>query len=265
VQVGSENNWASASAGNSFTVALKKNGTLWSWGINNLGQLGDNTVIMKSSPVQVFGSATDWASVSAGNTHAMALKTNGTLWGWGDNGNGKLGDGTTTERHFPVPVSSPPANNYASVSAGNTFTVALKGDGTLWAWGANSSGQLGIGTTPLEVFTPTSVTGINWSSVSAGASYTIALKTNGTLSAWGNNTNGQLGVGDNSARSTPTLLPGSNWAFVSAGSGHTIAVQNGGTLWAWGDNFFGQLGNGEPLPGTDVNPNPEEVTFFSNP
>jgi len=142
--------WASVSAGNRHTLAIRPDGTLWAWGNNSSGQLGDGTTTTRLSPVQI-GTATNWASVAigSGGHHTLAIRTDGTLWAWGENMTNQLGDGTTTDRFSPVGIGA--ATNWESVVAGTAgigigHTVAIRTDGTLWAWGANSSGQLGDGT-----------------------------------------------------------------------------------------------------------------------
>ena len=238
--------WSSVSAGGDYTEALKDDGTLWAWGYNGSGQLGDGTTTNRSVPTQESTTATDWSSVSVGIGHAAALKDDGTLWAWGDNFNGELGDGTTTDSLVPKQESTT-ATDWSSVSVGGNHTVALKVDGTLWAWGDNGGGQLGEGTTTDRLVpTQESTTATDWSSVSAGYMYTIALKVDGTLWAWGDNTDGQLGDGTTNNKSVPIQesTVATDWSSASAGYRQTIALKDDGTLWAWGDNSSGQLGDG---------------------
>ncbi len=238
--------WTSVSAGADHTVAIKADGTLWAWGANDLGQLGDGTSTDKHAPVRV-GSATKWASVSAGGSHTIAVETDGTLWAWGWNAFGQLGDGTSTDKHAPVQIGS--ATNWKSVSAGLFHSIVLKTDGTLWAWGRNYNAQLGDGTTvdksaPVQIGSAT-----NWKAVFGGGYHTIAVKSDGTLWAWGDNYYGQLGSGDNFDRTTPTQIGiATNWKSASAGLFHTIATTTysggGEELFAWGLNVAGQVGDG---------------------
>ena len=222
-------------------------GTLWAWGENAVGQLGLGDTIDRSTPVQV-GTDTNWKAVSAGGGYyTLALKTDGTLWAWGENAVGQLGLGDTIDRSTPVQVGTD--TNWKAVSAGGDHTLALKTDGTLWVWGWNSSGQLGLGDitdrySPVQVGADT-----DWKTVAAGRFHTIALKTDGTLWAWGSNGAGQLGLGDagrDTDRHTPVQVgTDTDWKTVAAGTFHTIALKTDGTLWVWGDNESGQLGLGD--------------------
>ncbi len=253
-QIGTDTNWAQVSAGAYYTVAIKTDGTLWAWGDNGDGQLGDGTTISESSPEQI-GTDTDWKQVSAGynNFSTVAVKTNGTLWAWGDNSIGELGDGTdvgpdtcpTNDPCSTVPIQIGTDTDWAQVSAGTSHTVAVKTDGTLWAWGENNVGQLGDGTTTQQDSPEQIGTDTDWAQVSAGAYYTMAIKTDGTLWAWGYNAFGQLGDGTTNNASRPEQIgTDTNWAQASAGQYQTVALKSDHTLWAWGDNSDGQLGDG---------------------
>ncbi len=228
--------------GDHHAIALKSDGTLWAWGANGYGQLGDGTTGDKSSPIQI-GTDNKWVSIAVGFYHTIALKSDGTLWAWGVNGGGQLGDGTTIDKHSPVQIGTD--NNWIFISVRGNHTVVLKSDGTLWAWGANGYGQLGDGTTvskssPIQIGTDN-----KWASISAGDYHTVALKSDGTLWAWGENTVGQLGDGTTIDKSSPVQIGTDNkWISITAKNAHTIALKSNGTLWAWGLNGNGQLGDG---------------------
>ena len=175
-------------------MALKTDGTLWSWGYNIYGQLGLGNSTYYSSPKQI-GALTTWLTVSCGNYHTVAIKTDGTIWSWGENGYGQLGLGTTTGMSSPNQVGS--LTNWKSTACGSSHTVAIKTDGTIWSWGQNGYGQLGLGTTAPNYSSPKQIGALStWSQVSCGNNWTMALKTDGTLWSWGYNIYGQLGLGN---------------------------------------------------------------------
>jgi len=237
-------------AGTRHTLALKADGTVWSWGFNYFGQLGDGTTKDKLSPMPIIG-LTNVTYIAAGDFHSLAVKTDGTVWAWGYNSSGQLGDGTTTDSNIPVQVSS--ITNVKSVSAGGNHSLALKTDGTVWSWGYNWYGQLGDGTatyreTPVQVRTNTTspatyLTGIT--SVTAGGSHSLAVKDDGTVWAWGNNNFGQLGDGGWANKTTPMQVSSlKNVSSVSAGDSYSLALKSDDTVWSWGDGYYGQLGVG---------------------
>jgi len=264
------NNWkqvacGSNNLGNGFTAAIKTDGTLWCWELGTSGQLGDNTATSKSSPVQTVTFGTNWKQVSGGSTHTVAIKTDGTLWLWGSNFGGQLGDNTTTARSSPVQTVTFDTN-WKQVSGGSTHTVAIKTDGTLWLWGANTNGQLGDNTTTNRSSPVQTVAfGTNWKQVTCGSNHTAAIKTDGTLWCWGENSSGQLGDNTATSKSSPvqTVTFGTNWkqVTISAQSNHTVAIKTDGTLWLWGSNAGGQLGDNTT---TNRSSPVQTVTFSTN-
>ena len=236
-------------AGGKHSLALKDDGTLWTWGSNTYGQLGDGTTTQRNTPVQVLGSLTGVEAIAAGAQHSLALKGDGTLWTWGSNAYGQLGDGTNTDRSTPVQVSG--LTGVTAIAAGDYHSLALKSDGTVWAWGQNGEGQLGDGTnmdrsTPVQVlneYKPDYLTGVE--AIAAGGQHSLALKSDGTVRVWGSNTYGQLGNNTNTSKNTPVQVAGSlnSVTAISAGDSQSFILKSDGTVWAWGLNDKGQLGD----------------------
>ncbi|MBF0368930.1 MAG: S-layer homology domain-containing protein [Magnetococcales bacterium] len=236
------------------TMALKADGTVWLWGKNEFGQLGDGTTLESHSPVQVVG-LTDVEMVAAGFYHMLALLADGTVKAWGYNGYGQLGDGTTTDSQTPVTVD---ISDVTAIAAGQEHSVALKSDGTVWSWGRNYFGQLGDGSTETSIL-PIQVPNLNWvSKIAAGSHHTVALKSNGTLRAWGWNRYGQLGDGTLVNASSPVELSGvEDQVTITAGHYHTLSINSSGEVLAWGSNSTGQLGLGETITFSNT---PQTVT-----
>ena len=222
---------------------------LWTWGYGNSGQLGNATIISRSTPVTTFAGGSSWKQVSGGNVHTAAIKTDGTLWTWGAGGVGRLGTNDVTNRSTPVTTFAG-GTNWKQVASGNAHTAAIKTDGTLWTWGWNSNGQLGTNdvtnrSTPVTTFAG----GTNWKQVSGGSIYTAAIKTDGTLWTWGAGSYGRLGNGVTTGNiSTPvtTFAGGTDWKQVMGSTGNqTAAIKTDGTLWTWGQGTSGQLGTND--------------------
>ena len=191
--------------------------------------------------------ATSLASVTpqiaGGSDYSIALKSDGTVWVWGDNDFGQLVDGTTTDITTPIQVNS--LNGVTAIASGGWHFIALKSDGTVWTWGNNNFGQLGDGTTT-DITTPIQVNSLSGiTAIAGGSQHSIALKSDGTVWTWGNNNSGQLGDGTTTNRTTPVQVSGLSGVTAIAGEGgHTIALKSDGTVWAWGPNHYGQLGDG---------------------
>jgi alpha-tubulin suppressor-like RCC1 family protein len=245
--IGGFTDWCSVSAGYAHSLGITGNGIAWSWGESAAGELGDGTVSDRSSPVSVVGGFTDWCGVSAGRTHSLAVRCNGSAWAWGDNTCGVLGDNTTTNRSSPVSVVGD-FTDWCQVAAGRTHSLGVRCNGTAWAWGTNSCGVLGDNTVTPKC-SPVSVVGeiTDWCQVAAGSLHSLAVKRNGTAWAWGNSGAGRLG--DNQLdlnRCSPVSVVGgfTDWCQVSAGGGHSLGVRQNGSAWAWGCNQYGRLGDG---------------------
>jgi alpha-tubulin suppressor-like RCC1 family protein len=199
---------------------------VWAWGSNSFGRLGDDTTTDRSSPVPVVGGFTDWCQVSAGGSHSLGVRTNGTAWAWGYNGNGRLGLGDTTNRSSTVSVIGG-FTDWCQVSAGSAHSLGVRTNGTAWTWGLNSLGRLGLGDTT-DRSSPVSVIGgfTDWCAVAVGTCHSLAVRTNGTAWAWGNNGNGRLGDGTTTNTSSPVSVVGgfTDWCQVS-GSCHSLAIR----------------------------------------
>ena len=238
----STNTWLQFVGGHGHNATLKGDGTVWAWGYNYHGQLGDGTNVDRIAPMQVQG-LTGVTSIAAGAEHTMALKSDGTVWVWGGNSYGQLGIGTIT--NCTVPVQVPGLSGVTSIVAGPYNSVVFKSDGTVLAWGFNGFGQLGDGTTT-DRSIPVQVQGLaGVTSITAGMYHIVALKSDGTVLAWGYNNVGQLGDGTTTDRSVPVQVQGlAGVTSIAAGQYHTVALKSDGTVLAWGYNAQGQLGNG---------------------
>ncbi len=242
VQVSGLSGVTAVAAGWSHCLALKGDGTVWSWG-------NDNSPMPRLTPVQA-GTLSGVVAVAAGNAYSLALKNDGTVWGWGFNRDGRLGDGTTTDQAMPAPVRG--LTGVIAIAAGASHSLALKRDGTVWAWGWNYSGQLGDGTNAVQT-QPVQVRGlVGVVAIAAGYTHSLAMKGDGTVWAWGKNDvgqfSGQLGDGTSTSQSTPVQVSGLREAVaIAAGGVHSLALKGDGTILAWGSNQDGQLGDGTPL------------------
>jgi alpha-tubulin suppressor-like RCC1 family protein len=264
-------NWKQIGLGASAThiSAIKTDGTLWTWGLNSTGQLGDTTITNKSTPVTTFAGGTNWKQTNAGSGFTGAIKTDGTLWTWGNTSSlGRFTDGTRLTpittfaggTNWADTATTEPEDLY-TLSAGTGHTAAIKTDGTLWIWGNGSFGQLGTNdVTTRSIPVTTFAGGTNWKQVSAGNTHTAAIKTDGTLWTWGYGGSGRLGTNDTTTRiSTPvtTFAGGTNWKQVSSGGAHIAAIKTDGTLWTWGYGTNGQLGT------NDVTSRSTPITTFA--
>lgn len=300
VQVGTATNWRDVYQGSDAGVGIRADGTLWTWGINDVGQLGLGDTTARQSPVQV-GTRTDWdyaatankrvlvvdenndawafgqgadyvlgtgttsnqsspvqifsnvKHISIGTGHAGYIKTDGTLWMFGYNGSGELGNASFTTYSSPIQVGSD--TDWAKIICGNANTLAMKDSGALWAIGGfNGSGELGLGhstsvQSPVQIGTLTDWKEAHCMGTLFTQGQTCAIKNDGTLWTWGYNNAGQLGLGNITNRSSPVQVGTlTDWARVANGGSMMIATKTDGTLWAWGAASFGRLGNGTTSP-----------------
>jgi RHS repeat-associated protein len=247
---------SAVSVGAHHGLALRSDGSVWSWGTNAIGELGLGTNSQSLSPKRI-SSLSNMAAISAGPLHSLAVATNGQAWAWGNNVDGRLGSGNFLNASNPVPVSL--LTNVISVSAGVTHSLAVLADGHAVAWGANPGGQLGSGNTvgtnrPEQVLTLTNIV-----AVSAGSNFSLALTAVGDVWSWGTNNAGQLGLGNNTAQSSPQRISTlSNIVQIAAGNSHALALDQNGLVYAWGRNTEGELGDGTVNSATS----PKQVPSF---
>ncbi len=232
--------------------------TLYACGDNIYGVVGDNTLVDRSTPRQEFSGSNNWKQVALGSNHAIAIKTDGTLWTWGLGSSGELGDNSNQARSTPRQISAGATRitGWRQVSGGFASSAALRDDGTLWVWGLNDFGQLGLNdrvnrTTPTQEFTSSTI----WKQVSCGTYHFSAIKTDGTLWTWGRDDQGQLGqnssdggVSGTNSRSTPRQISAgasgiTGWKQVHSGFINTAAIRTDGSLWVWGGGFYGTNGD----------------------
>lgn len=271
VQVGTADTWTSVSAGGNSACATRSNGTVWCWGLNLDGQLGRAANVNTTTPnfdvVQV-GALTTWSSVSTGADHACGRRTDSTVWCWGSNLKGQLGNATNSgagaANATPLQVTG---TTWTSVAAGDYVSCGTQTGGALKCWGRNDLGQLASAVDGADGAhpTPATVTGTTWATVSVGGGQVCGTKTDGTAWCWGKRDFGQAGsIG--APLVTPTKVgTATNWAYLDAGTGHdelntghTAGLTTAGTVLTWGSNFNGQLGRsgGDPSTVGTTNPNP---------
>jgi alpha-tubulin suppressor-like RCC1 family protein len=228
-----------AATGAYHSIVLKSDGTVWAFGYNGAGSLGDGTSTDRKTAVQVSG-LTDVVAVAAGEYHSMAITSNGSLYLWGYNTNGQLGDGTTTTRNAPIQST---LTNVVAIAAGKSHSLALRSNGDIYAWGLNSNGQLGTGNTTQQTSPVLVATG--GAAIGAGGTHSIFVKTDGTAYATGYNGYGALGDGTTTQRTAAVQMSGITTAVQAVGGGyHTLVLLSNGTVMAVGYNSEGELGDG---------------------
>ena len=229
ITVNSLLSWSIVSAGASGTSAIRSDGALFVWGRGIDGEVGNGLTINQSSPVQIGTSS--WAQVESGSFSTYAIDQLGRLYAWGRNLEGQLGDGTAINKSSPIQIGT---DSWTSISSNDNSVLAIRNDGALFAWGNNFYGQLGI--TPITSSTlglssPVQIGTSSWNQVKSGSYFTLALRSDNTLFSWGLNNFGQLGY---------TIAY--SWVYITANSNHTMAIRSDGALFTWGDNSYGQLG-----------------------
>ena len=250
-------------AGGGNSIAVDKDRSVWVWGINNSGQLGDGTTIMRQSPMPV--SFPHPGMFAGAGSHVLLADLNGMVFTWGANDSGQLGNGTADGSLTPLFLATLWDNNAGpalkpviAVAAGGGYppladtrqnhSVALRKDGTVMAWGNNSCGQIGDGTGDAARLAPVKVSSLSGvGAVAAGLHHSIALKKDGTVWAWGDNEFGELGDGTITGRNIPVQARLSGVGSIAARGDFTLALKNDGSVWAWGGNRYGELGDGTTI------------------
>jgi alpha-tubulin suppressor-like RCC1 family protein len=243
----------SIAAGGTSGVGLDASGDVWTWGYDSNGQLGNGTTVGSDTPFEVNSACTAnqlpmATAVAAEGASTLALATSGTVYAWGYNNDGELGNATTSSTPTSCPVAVSSLTGVQAIAGGEYYGMALRADGTVWTWGLNNYGQLGNGNTtaqdsPVEV-TTSSAPLANVIAIAAGGDHGLALESNGTVWAWGYNANGELGNGTTTnsdvavqVSSLPSVVA------ISGGGFHSLALTGSGAVYAWGDNANGELGN----------------------
>ena len=259
VQTGSDEDWSLIVGDENSIMATRNDGTLWAWGDGLL--VPNGTTGGYSSPVQI-GALKNWPTdnskiMGAGTTSANCIKTDGTLWGWGGNDNGGIGDGTTTRRDSPVQVGS--LSDWDTIDYGKEQGIAVKTDGTMWAWGANGDGILGLGDTTNRS-SPTQIGSLTpWAKAAISQSGGAAVKTDGTLWQWG--IGDLMADGTSSGKSSPVQIGSETYwsdVWLSDNSGH--ATDTSGRAWGFGANQYGAIGDGA----TTARHSPVQVGSLTN-
>jgi alpha-tubulin suppressor-like RCC1 family protein len=238
-------------AGDQNSLALKSDGSVWAWGRNDRGQLGNGTSNDSEVPVPVSGLASGVIQIADGGDFSLALRTDGSVWGWGNNFSGQLGNATPETLNTPTPVKGLAAGVKA-ISVGEGHSLALLANGSVLAWGKNTSGELGNGTTK-DTPVPTLVSGLGSGVIAVAVGrddFSLALKSDGSVWAWGWGAAGQLGDGSSADRHVPTPVTGlrNGVTAIAGGGGGGLALKSDGSVWAWGTNNHGELGNGITQP-----------------
>ena len=252
-------------AGKVHSLAIGSDGKVYSWGYNGFGQLGDGTTFDSSTPLAItLASGVTATAIAAGSYHSLAIGSNGTVYTWGSNSSGQLGNGTTNESDSPAAITLASGVTATAIAGGGAYSLAIGSNGKVYAWGFNSDGQLGNGTTTSSS-TPVAITlasGVTATAIAAGAYHSLAIGSDGKVYSWGYNGGGELGNGTTTSSSTPmaiTLASGVTPRTIAAGTSHSLAIGSNGTVYAWGFNNNGQLGNGT----TTMSLTPVAITLAS--
>ncbi|MCL2556334.1 MAG: hypothetical protein FWE03_04890 [Firmicutes bacterium] len=239
IQITQNKQFYSVFAARNHSIALDKNGGLWTWGLNDYGQLGNGIANNIRVPTQILND-TQFLMIS----YNTAIDINNNLWTWGANNNGQLGNGSSVN-HSSNPMQIANDNSFLMVSSNGNHSLAIDINGHLWAWGLNNRGQLGDGTTINRFYPVQIMSSKTFSYISAGGELSLAIDSQGFLWVWGFNRDGQVGDGTTITRINPVqIMQSVQFISISAGSGYNLALDKDGNIWAWGNNHSGNLGDG---------------------
>lgn len=248
---GNKKTFCDVSLGSDHSVGIDKYGRIWSWGYNSNGQLGDNTVTSRSTPIQISGTTKTFCNIDSNSSFNLAIDKYGQIWSWGDNGNGQLGVNSIVSKRTPISICGI-NKTFCNISTGTSHSLAIDKYGQAWGWGKNYGGALGNNS---DVYrsTPVSVCGVKktFCKISGGFDYTLALDHNGKVWGWGYNANGVLGIAGGRYDlnfCTPIAIPGNRtFCDIMAGSVGAMALDYNGKIWAWGKVQYGLLANNSLL------------------
>lgn len=243
--LGSNKTFCSISAGDMHALGLDNHGRVWSWGDNIYGNLGNNTIISKLTPVSILGNNKTFCSIAASFYQSMGIDNSGQVWGWGYNGYGQLGDNSKINKCTPVSILGA-KKTFCKISVGFGFSLGLDKNGRVWSWGDNYYGELGNNAT-ISRLTPVSILGTNktFCSIAAGDGQSLGLDKYGQVWSWGRNADGELGINSATYKSTPVSILGSKKTFcsIAAGYSYSMGIDKNGLVWSWGYNSHGILGD----------------------
>ncbi len=245
----STSTWTSVALGDGHTCGIKSDSTLWCWGKNTNGQVGDGTTVDKNTPTEVSGGGA-WTSVAVSPYYSVCgIKSDSSLWCWGKNNFGQLGDGTTADKNVPTVVTG----TWKSISITGEHSCGIKSDNTLWCWGNNQYGRLGDGTATNRSSPVNISVGLTWEKVYAAGYNTCGIRSGGTLVCWGDGPYSENGNNVYADQYSPVgVNGGGTWKDVSLTGGHVCAIKSDDTVWCWGDDGYGQVGNNAALAGQPI-------------
>lgn len=242
-----DDTWVGITAGYAHACGIKADKKLYCWGDNSSGQLGDGTNAKSNVPTKVGSDTDSWIKIAAGDEHTCGIKADNSLYCWGDNSFGELGDSTTANKKVPAKAGAE-ADRWIAVEVGGesgySYTCGIKTDGKLYCWGSNNNGKLGDGTAGNRLV-PTQIGDDKWLEITTGLVHTCGIKADKKLYCWGENSYGQLGDGTTVKKDVPAKIGNDNWLEITAGSAHTCGIKTeDNSRNCWGSNLYGKLGSG---------------------